>query len=105
MGGVHAELFQLQKQKKGYDPLVKVAINRAAKTRLLFLDEFQVNDVADASILKKLFENLLSRGLILLATSNRHPKDLYLNGHQREFFVPFIDILQQKCDIIQYFSY
>lgn len=81
---------------------MKVAANRATKTRLLYLDEFQVNDVADASILKRLFENLLLRGVVLLATSNRHPTELYKNGHQREFFVPFIDLLQVRCDILQY---
>lgn len=83
MSSIHAELFQLEKQKKGYDPLVKVAKNRASRTRLLYLDEFQVTDVADASILKRLFENLLNNELVLLATSNRHPSDLYKNGHQR----------------------
>lgn len=81
---------------------MKVAANRAKTQRLLYLDEFQVTDVADASILKRLFEQLLAKGVVLLATSNRHPTDLYKNGHQREFFLPFIDLLEAKNKIIQY---
>jgi predicted ATPase len=99
MGGIHAELFELERSKRGYDPLVAVASRRARETRLLFLDEFQVTDVADASILRRLFECLWSHGLILLTTSNRHPSDLYKNGHQREFFLPFIDLLTTQCRI------
>jgi predicted ATPase len=83
MGNIHAELFKLEKEKKGFEPLHTVAKRTAKKTRLLFLDEFQVTDVADASILKRLFEQLLNNELVLLATSNRKPENLYKNGHQR----------------------
>lgn len=55
MGSIHSQLFQLEREKKGFDPLITVAKNTAQKTRLLYLDEFQVTDVADASILKRLF--------------------------------------------------
>jgi predicted ATPase len=73
MGGIHAELFQLQKEKKGFDPLTLVAQRNAKKTRLLYLDELQVTDVADASILKRLFERLINNELVLLTTTNRPP--------------------------------
>jgi predicted ATPase len=97
MGGIHAELFQLQKEKKGFDPLTLVAKRNAKQVRLLYVDELQVTDVADASILSRLFERLISNELVLLATTNRPPDDLYKDGHQREFFLPFIDFIKKKC--------
>lgn len=60
-------------EKKTYDPMITIAYERAKESRLLFLDEFQVTDVADATMLKRLFEKMILNGMVLLATSNREP--------------------------------
>ena len=68
------------------DPLPVLTTRLAQSTTILFLDEFQVTDIADAMILRRLLT------MLLVTTSNRHPRDLYRNGIQRESFIPAIEV-------------
>jgi cell division protein ZapE len=88
-------------QARGDDPIVPTAELIASRTRLLCFDELQVADIADAMILGRLFEALFTCGVVLVATSNRPPDELYQGGINRELFMPFIDMLKARLDIVR----
>ena len=87
-------------QAKGDDPIPPVAELISEQARLLCFDELQVTDIADAMILGRLFEHLFERGVVLVATSNRPPEDLYKDGINRQLFLPFIDLIRARLDLV-----
>ncbi|QZN92096.1 cell division protein ZapE [Idiomarina abyssalis] len=97
MHRVHNELKMLDKQS---DPLRIVADKIADEALIVCFDEFFVQDITDAMLLGKLFEYLFERGVVLVATSNIIPDDLYKNGLQRARFIPAIKLIKRHCEVV-----
>lgn len=93
---IHEKLDALHKQK---NPLQKIARELSKKYKVLCIDEFIVTNITDAMILSELLHTLFKQGICLVATSNRVPDDLYLNGLQRERFLPAIELIQAHCEV------
>lgn len=97
MQTIHAELRAMTPRE---EPLDAVAARLALRARVICLDEFMVTDITDAMLLAGLLRGLFRRGVILVATSNRPPPELYRNGLQRERFLPAIALLQEHLEIL-----
>jgi len=106
MADVHERIHDFrQKLKtgaaKGDDPIGPVADALAEEAWVLCFDEFTVTDIADATILGRLFTALFSRGVVVVATSNVEPQHLYEGGLNRALFLPFISLLQERMNIVK----
>jgi cell division protein ZapE len=98
---VHQRIHAERHKSDASDPIGKVAQSLAREALLLCFDEFQVADVTDAMILGRLFEQMMARGVVIVATSNTRPDTLYEGGLNRGLFLPFIELIEKKLDVIE----
>ncbi|GHA24484.1 cell division protein ZapE [Devosia pacifica] len=104
MDEMHTQIAAFRKQAKqtgdDTDPVAAVVKPLLRDVHLLCLDEFHVQDITNAMLLSRLFEKLFAGGLVLVATSNVAPRNLYENGLNRQLFLPFIDLLEQHASVL-----
>lgn len=96
---VHDRLKEARKSESG-DPIPPVVASLAEEARLLCFDEMVVNNMADAAIMSRLFTGLLDHRVTIVTTSNRVPDDLYKDGLNRQLFLPFIDLIKDRLDVM-----
>jgi cell division protein ZapE len=96
---VHARL-RVERAKEIGDPIQPVVAAIASETKCLCFDEMVVNNSADAMIMSRLFTGLIEAGVVIVTTSNRAPKDLYKDGLNREHFLPFIALIEERLDVL-----
>ena len=101
MADVHARLHALNRAGGSGDPIAPTAKALAREARLLCFDEFMVTNIADAMILGRLFEALLGEGVVVVATSNEEPRRLYEGGINRQLFLPFIALIEDRMDVVR----
>jgi len=93
--------IQVARKKVDGDPIPLVALEMAGDPGLLCFDELHVTDIADAMILGRFFKVVFERGVVIVATSNAAPHELYRNGLNRQLFLPFIDLIEERLDVIE----
>jgi cell division protein ZapE len=98
---IHVYRQELKNGEANDDPIQRTAAAIAEESWLLCFDEFHVTDIADAMILGRLFTRLFELGVVMVATSNLAPGDLYKDGLNRTLFLPFIALLQRHCDVVR----
>ncbi len=103
---VHERIYAVRQKMKrgehdGEDPIRLVADELAEQAWLLCFDEFHVTDIADAMVLGRLFAQMFERGIVLVATSNVAPQELYKDGLNRALFLPFVKMLKQRLDVVR----
>lgn len=96
---IHARL-KVEREKEKGDPIPPVVAALASEARLLCFDEMVVNNMADAAIMSRLFAGLFDAGVTVVTTSNRHPDGLYKDGLNRQLFLPFIETVKQRLDVM-----
>lgn len=100
MAEAHDRIGEARKTVDG-DPIPSVASGIAAKAQLLCFDELFVTDIADAMVLGRLFRGLFAQGVVVVTTSNARPDELYRNGLNRQLFLPFIDEIEDRLDVME----
>ena len=98
MREIHRELHEAKGMP---DPIAVVAARTAKRYRLICFDEFHVSDIADAMILGRFLDQVMERGVVFCMTSNYAPDQLYPHGLQRERFLPTIELIKSRMDVLE----